>query len=304
MSRGAERTAEHAPVAGEFGRGAVPYLYLLPTFLIFVPFVLAPFLHTLGLSFFDWDGLTDWRYAGLANYREALGSPLVRAAFLHALILILFFGVLPILLALLIASASARARVPGDTTLRALIFMPQVMSTVVVGVTWSWIVAFDGPLNQLLRAVGLSALANDWLGSYQWALPTVGVMGAWALTGLCVALFVAGMQQIPATLYDAAAIDGAGRWREFFAVTLPGLRGPIAVALTVTVIAALRAFDIVFVTTRGGPGNTTLVPGFLIYRRAFEDGRIGSAAAIAALLSGVVFSFAFAINRYADRKLR
>jgi raffinose/stachyose/melibiose transport system permease protein len=298
------RPDQHTPAGGGFNRGALPYLYLLPTFLIFVPFVLAPFLHTVGLSCFDWDGLTDPAYRGLANYREALGSPLVRAAFVHALILILFFGVVPILLALLIAAASANARVPGDAALRTLIFLPQVMSTVVVGVTWSWIVALDGPVNQLLQAIGLGSLANDWLGSFTWALPTVGVIGAWALTGLCMALFVAGLQQIPASLYDAAAVDGAGRIREFFAVTLPGLRGPIAVALTVTVISALRAFDIVFVTTRGGPGTTTMVPGFLIYRRAFEDGRIGSAAAIAVLLSLIVFACTFAINRYAERRSR
>ena len=105
-----------------------------------------------------------------------------------------------------------------------------------------------------------------------------------------------------ASLYDAAAVDGAGRWREFFAVTLPGLKGPITVALTVTVIAALRAFDLVFVTTRGGPGTETIVPGILIYRRAFEDGRLGSAAAIAVILSIVVFAVTFLINRIADRR--
>jgi len=298
------RAGRHARVSGGPARGAVPYLYLLPTFLVFVPFVLLPFLHTVGLSFFDWDGLSAPAFSALANYREALGSPLVRAAFVHAVELIFFFGVVPIVLALLIATVSANTRVRGDAVLRTLIFMPQVMSTVVVGVTWSWIVAFDGPVNQLLQAAGLAALANDWLGSFRWALPTVGVIGAWALTGLCVALFVAGMQQIPAALYDAAAVDGAGRWRTFRAVTLPGLRGPIAVALTVTVISALRAFDIVFVTTRGGPGTASMVPGFLIYRRAFEDGRLGSAAAIAVLLSLVVFACTFAINHFAERRPR
>jgi raffinose/stachyose/melibiose transport system permease protein len=298
------RDSRRAHSGGELARGAAPYLYLLPTFLVFVPFVLLPFLHTVGLSFFDWDGLSTRVFTGLANYREAVSSSLVRAAFLHALELIFFFAAIPILVALLIAAVSANARVRGDAALRTLIFMPQVMSTVVVGVTWSWIMAFDGPVNQFLQAIGLEALASDWLGSFRWALPTVGVIGAWALTGLCVALFVAGMQQIPASLYDAAAVDGAGRWREFYAVTLPGLRGPIAVALTVTVISALRAFDIVFVTTRGGPGTASMVPGFLIYRRAFEDGRLGSAAAIAVLLSLVVFACTFAINHFSERRPR
>ncbi len=284
------------------GRRALPYLYLLPAFLFFVPFVLVPFAHTLGLSFYDWDGLTQAAFAGLDNYREALGSPLVRSAFTHALVLILFFGVIPVLLALPLAVSSARANVPGGNALRTLVFLPQAISTVVVGVSWGWILALDGPLNAMLRAIGLEFAATDWLGSFTWALPSLGMIGAWTLLGLCVALFFAGLQQIPASLYDAAAVDGAGRWREFLAVTLPGLTGPLAVALTVTVVSALRAFDLVFVTTRGGPGTETVVPGLLIYRRAFEDGQLGSAAAIAILLSVVVFIATWLINRIADRR--
>ena len=282
-------------------RTALPYLYLLPAFLVFVPFVLAPFMHTVGLSFYDWDGLTAAAFTGFDNYREAFANALVRSAFGHALVLIFFFGVLPVLLALPLAVSSAHARVPGGNALRTLIFLPQALPVVVVGVSWGWILAHDGPLNAALHAVGLEALAVDWLGSFSWALPSLGLVGAWTLIGLCVTLFFAGLQQIPASLYDAAAVDGAGRWREFFAVTLPGLKGPIAVALSVTVIAALRTFDLVFVTTRGGPGTETVVPGVLIYRRAFEDGRLGSAAAIAVLLSLLVFAVTFLINRISER---
>ncbi len=284
------------------GRQVVPYLYVLPAFLFFAPFVLVPFAHTLGLSFHDWDGLTQAAFVGFYNYREALGSELVRSAFAHALVLIVFFGALPVLLALPLAVSSARAKVRGGNALRTLIILPQAISTVVVGVSWGWILALDGPINAGLRAIGLDVAAIDWLGSFTWALPSLGMIGAWTLLGLCVALFFAGLQQIPASLYDAAAVDGAGRWREFLAVTLPGLAGPLAVALTVTVISALRAFDLVFVTTRGGPGTETVVPGLLIYRRAFEDGQLGSAAAIAVLLSVVVFAAAWLINRIADRR--
>ena len=283
------------------GRTVLPYLYLLPAFLFFVPFVLAPFAHTVGLSLYEWDGLTAAAFTGFDNYREAFASALVRSAFGHALVLIFFFGVLPVLVALPLAVSSANARVPGGNALRTLIFMPQALPVVVVGVSWGWILAHDGPLNAALSAVGLEAAAVDWLGSFSWALPSLGLVGAWTLIGLCVTLFFAGLQQIPASLYDAAAVDGAGRWREFLAVTLPGLKGPIAVALSVTVIAALRTFDLVFVTTRGGPGTETVVPGILIYRRAFEDGRLGSAAAIAVLLSVLVFAVTFLINRISER---
>jgi raffinose/stachyose/melibiose transport system permease protein len=283
------------------GRRAFPYLYVLPAFLFFVPFVLVPFAHTVGLSFYDWDGLTRPVFAGFENYREAFASSLLWSAFGHALVLVFFFGVLPVLLALPVAVSSSRVRFPGSNALRTVIFLPQAIPTVVVGVSWGWILALDGPLNAGLRAMGLDWAAPDWLGSFGWALPSLGIVGTWTLIGLCVTLFFAGLQQIPPSLYDAAAIDGAGRWREFFAVSLPGLRGPITVALTVTVIAALRVFDLVFVTTRGGPGTQTVVPGLLIYRRAFEDGRLGSAAAIAVLLSIVVFAATFLINRTSDR---
>ena len=284
------------------GRRALPYFYLLPAFLLFVPFVLVPFAHTVGLSFYEWDGITGATFAGIGNYREAIESPLVRSAFGHAFVLIFFFGLLPVLLALPLAVASARTRIPGGNALRTAIFLPQAISTVVVAVSWGWILALDGPLNAALNALGLGWAAVDWLGSFSWALPSLGLVGTWTLIGLCVTLFFAGLQQIPSSLYDAAAVDGAGRWREFFAVTLPGLKGPITVALTVTVISALRAFDLVFVTTRGGPGTETMVPGILIYRRAFEDGRLGSAAAIAVILSLVVFGVTWLINRISDRK--
>jgi raffinose/stachyose/melibiose transport system permease protein len=285
------------------GRRALPYLYLLPAFLFFAPFVLVPFAHTVGLSFYEWDGLTRAAFTGLENYREAIGSPLVRSAFGHALVLILFFSALTVLLALPLAVSSAQSRMPGGHALRTVIFLPQAISTVVVGVSWGWILAMDGPLNAGLRALGLEWAAVDWLGSFDWALPSLGLVGTWALIGLCVTLFFAGLQQIPSTLYDAAAVDGAGRWREFLAVTLPGLKGPITVAVTVTVISALRTFDLVFVTTRGGPGTETVVPGVLIYRRAFEDGRLGSGAAIAVILSIVVFAVTYLINRTADRRV-
>jgi raffinose/stachyose/melibiose transport system permease protein len=121
------------------------------------------------------------------------------------------------------------------------------------------------------------------------------------MSGLALVLFMAGVQKIPQSLYDAARVDGAGPLREFFAVTLPNLRGEIAVALTLTTIAALRNFDLVYITTQGGPGNATSVPSFQVYNRAFQIGQIGSAAAVGFTLACVIFVLAFAITRVADR---
>ena len=119
--------------------------------------------------------------------------------------------------------------------------------------------------------------------------------------GLCLVLFLAGIQKIPLSLYEAARVDGAGRVREFFAVTLPGLRGELAVALTLTTIMALRTFDLIYVSTHGGPGTSTTVPSVLVYQNAFSNGRVGLAAAVAVVLTALIFVVAFAITRIVDR---
>ena len=278
-----------------------PYLYITPTIGIFGLLVLTPFVQTAWLSLFKWDGIGAQEWIGLDNYREIASDPVVHSAFVHAFVLIIFFSVVPIAIGLGLAATSMLARVRGDDVLRTLIFLPQVISTVVVGVTWNWILAPDGPLNQMFRIVGLGFLQHNWLGSFTWTLPAVGSIGTWGLIGLCVALFVAGIQTIPRSLYDAASVDGAGRIREFFAITLPSLRGEIAVAATLTVVGALRVFDIIFVMTRGGPGTETVVPGFLVYTRAFADGRVGSACAVGVILAFVIFALALVINTVADR---
>jgi raffinose/stachyose/melibiose transport system permease protein len=114
-------------------------------------------------------------------------------------------------------------------------------------------------------------------------------------------LLTAGVQKIPQSLYDAARVDGAGPFREFVAVTLPALRGEIAVALTLTTIYALRNFDLVYNTTRGGPGDATSVPAFQVYTRAFETGQVGSAAAVGITLTLIIFVISLGINRFAER---
>ena len=166
---------------------------------------------------------------------------------------------MPIVIGLALAAAMARTRVRGLTAFRTILFLPQVVALVVVGVMWRMIYAPDGGLlNNALGAIGLGG--QDWLGDFELALPAVGLVGTWVTYGLAMVLFAAGVQKIPQSLYDAARVDGAGPLREFVAVTLPGLRFELGVALTLTTIAALRTFDLVYVTTGGGPGDATTVP--------------------------------------------
>jgi raffinose/stachyose/melibiose transport system permease protein len=279
----------------------VAYLYLAPAFLFYLVFAFGPLVYTAWLSLFDWDGLTVGEWVGVENYDKILSDPDIRSSLVHSFELIVFYAVLPVGLGLMLASVIAHSRVRGVTFFRAALFLPQTIATVVVAIAWVWIYAPEGPLNEALRAVGLGGLARGWLGDFDFALPALGLVGTWVMFGLCLVMFLAGIQKIPFSLYEAARVDGAGRVREFFAVTLPGLRAELAVALTFTTIMALRTFDLIYVSTAGGPGTSTTVPSVLVYQEAFVNGRVGLAAAVAVVLTALIFVVAFAITRVVDR---
>ncbi|MES4906392.1 MULTISPECIES: sugar ABC transporter permease [unclassified Streptomyces] len=274
------------------------YLYALPALTVLTLFILIPLGQVVQISLYHWDGLSASAWAGAANYAEIVSDPLLRDGFVHSLVLLLFYAAIPVTLALVLAAATTRAaRMRGVSVFRALLFLPQVIAQVVTATAWTAIYAPDGVLNQLLSAVGLKSVTRAWLGDFSTALPAVGLIGTWLEVGLCLVLFTAGIGQIPRELYEAAKVDGAGAVREFFAVTLPGLRGQITVALTLTVIAALRTFDLVYVSTHGGPGNSTSLPAFEIYNRAFNTGQVGSACAIAVALTLLILVLTLLITR-------
>ncbi len=280
----------------------VGYLYLLPAFAVFATFVLYPLYRAIYISFYDWDGLTVGTWTGLENYKEVFTDPELRSAFVHALVLLIFYAVLPVLIGLLLAGLMARARIRGLALFRTILFLPQVIAMVVVAVMWKMIYDPDnGALNRFLGVFGIEG--KSWLGDFSLALPSIGLIGTWVYYGLAMVLLTAGVQKIPSSLYDAARVDGAGAFREFVAVTLPALRGEIAVALTLTTIYALRNFDLVYVTTHGGPGDATTVPAFQVFSRAFESGQVGSAAAVGITLTAIIFVISLGINRFSERAI-
>jgi raffinose/stachyose/melibiose transport system permease protein len=278
----------------------VGYLYVLPAFAVFACFVLYPLGKAAWISLWNWDGLTVATWAGFSNYTDVFTDEELRAAFLHALVLLVFYAVFPLLIGLLLAGVMARAQIRGLAFFRTILFLPQVIALVVVAVMWKMIYDPDnGALNRILGWFGVEG--KSWLGDFSLALPSVGFIGTWLYFGLAMVLLTAGVQKIPTSLYDAARVDGAGPFREFLAVTLPGLRGEIAVSLTLTTIYALRNFDLVYITTHGGPGDATSVPAFQVFSRAFESGQVGSAAAVGITLTAVIFSISLGINRLAER---
>ncbi len=272
------------------------YLYILPALAVYSVFVLWPIWDTLTYSLYRWNGFTAPVFIGLANYGEMLGDQVLQQSLVNNAVFIIFYSLLPIVVGLLLAALLTRRPIAGRAVFRAGLFVPYVLSMVVVGVVWKWIYnpAF-GPLNQALKAIGLEAWARPWLGDFQWALPAVGLVATWVQYGFCLVLFIAGIQNINETLYDAAKIDGAGERQQFWNITLPALRSEISVALVTTMIAALRVFDLIYVTTRGGPGNRTSVASLWLYQNAFQINRVGYAAAIAVVLTSAILLISAAI---------
>jgi raffinose/stachyose/melibiose transport system permease protein len=264
--------------------------------------VIVPILQSANYSFYSWDGVSAARFVGLSNYVSFFTDAALLESLGHVLVLVVFFALLPIALGLLSAALLGRSKLRGGGVYRWLLFLPQVLTSVVVAVIWKRIYGPDGPLNSALRAVGLGNLAKNWLGDFTWALPSLGVIGTWTALGLCMVLFVAGVAAIPTELYEQARIDGAGPIREFVSITLPSLKGQVAVALTLTVTGALRAFDLVWVTTQGGPGTSTTTPALLLYRKAFLNPDVGMAAAIGIIIAVVCLLVALLITRLSEEK--
>jgi raffinose/stachyose/melibiose transport system permease protein len=211
-----------------------------------------------------------------------------------------FFSAIPVVLGLAIAATIRRiAQSRLALVARTVLFLPQVIPLVAAGIAWSWLLASTGVINQLLTLVGLGGVTRAWLGDFDTALPAVGMIGAWVLLGLCTLLLLAGMSKIDPALYEAARLDGAGAWREFVSITVPSLRQEIAVCVTVTVIAALASFDIIYIATQGGPGNTTMVPGLQIFYLAFSEREVGTASALAMVLMLLVIACALPIQWFA-----
>lgn len=275
-------------------------VYLAPALLIYAVVVLLPAGQGLQLSFYHWDGITAATWAGADNYTGFLTDPTLRQAVTHTLYFIAFFSFLPIVLGMTSAALAARKEVRGSGIYRWFIFLPQVLTPAVVAVVWKQIYAPDGPLNGVLRAFGMDSITRGWLGDFSWALPALGLAGTWGAYGLCMVLFAAGMQNIPSELYDAARMDGAGPVREFLTVTLPGLRGQLAVVLTLTLLGAIRVFDIVWLTTRGGPGTSTITPTVVLYERAFTNPDVGAACAIGVVLALVALVVSLVVVKLAE----
>ncbi len=274
------------------------WLMVAPALIVYVVFVLQPLVLTVQYSLYRWDGIGASRWVGLSNYWTVLTNPDLLQILANAFQLILFFCVISVGLGLVVASLIRRIVTgPIGTAARTVLFLPQVIPLVAAGIAWSWVLALPGVVNEFLSAIGLGGITRAWLGDFGTALPAVGLIGVWVLLGLCTVLLLTGMSKIDPALYESARIDGAGAIQEFWAITVPSLRNEIAVCITVTAIAALASFDIVYISTGGGPGLATMVPGLEIYQLAFVGQQVGLASALAVVLVILVLLVVLPIQR-------
>ena len=273
------------------------WIFVLPALAVFAFFTLQSLARSVQYSFYNWNGIGEAQWVGLANYAEVFSDPRRVTALLNAFKLIFFYSFLSIALGLIAATLIRGLNSRWSRASQTILFLPQVVPLVGAGIAWTWLYSSDGAVNQILSAIGLGHITRAWLADFTFALPAIGIVGTWVLIGLCTMLLSAGMTKIDPSLYDAARVDGAGPIREFFAVTLPGVRGELTVCLTVTLIAALANFDVVYTMTLGGPGGSTMVPGVDIYQLAFNQARVGAASAMGVVLMVLVLALVLPLQR-------
>jgi raffinose/stachyose/melibiose transport system permease protein len=250
-------------------------------------------------------GSPEW--AGLDNYRDLLDDSAFWESFRHSLAMVVAMAVIPTALGLVLAAAlfDYIAQHIGTRTasaLRASFYLPLVLPIAVAGIVWSWILApRDGALNEVLRAVGLDSLAQNWLGDPDLALWSVMAVMLWIQVGYPVVIFMAGMQRVDPSLHEAAELDGASWWGRFFHVTVPQIRPEIFVVLLTCTIAALKVFAPIYVLTRGGPGGSTNVPSYYSFQNFFEKTQVGYGAAIATVLTVLILILTTVFLRVQNR---
>lgn len=275
-----------------FQRILTGYLMILPALLLFGIFIAYPLLRGFWISLHRWDGLSEMVWIGGNNYKFVLKDEVfwkaMRNTFIFAIGVTVVKNVFGLLLAILL-NRPLKAR----TFFRAAAFMPVTISFVVIGILWSWIYnPTFGLLNYLLESLKLSFLIQGWLSDPRIALGSVMWVDIWKWTGFHMVLFLAGLQNIPHDLYEAAAIDGAGRWQTFCNITLPMLRSITIVSVLMSLIGAFVSnYDVVYVMTGGGPFHATEVALTWIVSTAFRFASMGKASAMSMILFACVAIF-------------
>ncbi|MFD3456713.1 carbohydrate ABC transporter permease [Streptomyces sp. NPDC058691] len=285
-----------------------PYaLYLIPGVIAFLAVIVVPFVMNIYFSFTHWQGVGSPAWAGLDNYRELMKDSRFWESFRHSLAMVVAMAVVPTAIGLVVAAAlfdfigkHFGSKLAG--VLRACFYLPQVLPITVAGIVWSWILAPEnGSLNEVLKAVGLGSLQQDWLGDPKFALWSVMAVMVWVQLGFPVVIFMAGLQRADPALYEAAELDGTNWWQRFWHVTLPQIRPEIYVVMLWCTIAALKVFGAVYVLTKGGPADATIVPSYFSFATFFEKTDVGYGSTIATVLTLIILALTMVGLRFQTR---
>lgn len=264
-------------------------MFSLPAFLFFSLFVTYPFLMSINLSLTDWNGIDpDYRYIGLDNFKSMFDGQLARESVWQTILLTAgnIFGA--VVLGLLLALLLDRKLWLGKLA-KSVFFIPCVMSSFIIGIIWTYMYQLDGgALNDLLGLFGVDAVT--WLPNSRLSLLSVLLTQWWQWAGYSAIIFIANLQGIPGDLYEAADIEGANSWSQFWHITWPLLTPALRINLLFSLTGGLRLFDIIFSLTRGGPGYSTSTAGYAIYQMGFQSGQIGAGSALS--LTVLLFSVA------------
>jgi raffinose/stachyose/melibiose transport system permease protein len=277
-------------------------LFLLPALCLYAVFVLFPIVQAMRFSFFDWNGLQPLNdFVGLDNYERALTDPIFQGAVGHNVFVVVLSLLLQIPFALGLALLLSR-RFKGRTLMRLIFFAPYVIAEVITGVIWTLMLQPNGLADGLLTAVGLGELYSPWLADPDTVMATMFVIISWKYFGFHMILLLAGLQQIPAELEEAAQIDGASRGQTIRYVILPLLGPTLRVSVFLSMIGALQLFDLIWVTTGGGPVNASNTMATYMFDWGFERHQLGYGSAVAVILFVLALVVGLAYQRWVLRR--
>jgi putative chitobiose transport system permease protein len=265
-------------------RRLTPYLFLLPALLLLSLTVFWPALQAFYLSFTDYASLQQSpRWIGLANFRRLWADPIfwqtLRNTLLYLAVVVPILVAAPLGLAIL-----ANQKLRGMRWFRAAYYTPVIISMVVAGIAWRWLYAENGLLNQLLKYLGLAPEGIPWLTSPHWAIFSVMAVTVWKGLGYYMVIYLAGLQSIPAELYEAAALDGSDGLRQHWDITVPLMRPYLILVAIISAIAATKVFEEVYIMTQGGPRNSSKTVVYYLYEQAFQNLEISYACTIGLVL--------------------
>jgi raffinose/stachyose/melibiose transport system permease protein len=278
-------------------RSYAAYALIGPALLFYLAFVGFPILQVIAYSLFNWDSGTITGFGGATNYVRLFSDPVFWIALGHNVIWVILTLIFPLAVGLFLAAVLAESGPNTRRIFSAVYFLPRTIPLVVSGVIWSWIYnPIFGLLNWCLKGIGLRRYAGAWLAEPDSALLSLNVVGAWTFFGFCAVIYLSAMQSIDPGLYEAAQVDGASWWQRFRLITVPMLKSTSLFLGLYAAIEAMRFFDLVWVTTSGGPGYSTEILTTQIYKSFFLIGDFGYASALSVVLLAIVLSigtFAF-----------